>query len=128
MEDRREFDRRASEWTYCYAMPRCVLLRTLGRDFTTAEVATLLSDAGFSAETAVELAGAPPGALEPAAHGALCLFVRAPTLGFADAVALELDPAATIGGLAAAAARCLGVDAAAGSADGASGAASQPPA
>eukprot|EP01062_Namystynia_karyoxenos_P050188 TRINITY_DN388_c0_g1_i2.p1 TRINITY_DN388_c0_g1~~TRINITY_DN388_c0_g1_i2.p1 ORF type:complete len:285 (+),score=56.10 TRINITY_DN388_c0_g1_i2:79-933(+) len=72
---------------------------------------TLLSDAGISAESLVELTLLPTAGTRrpPAAEGPLAIYVHAPTLGCPESVCVEVAPDTTAGQLAAAAAVALGL-------------------
>eukprot|EP01062_Namystynia_karyoxenos_P001826 TRINITY_DN10625_c0_g1_i1.p1 TRINITY_DN10625_c0_g1~~TRINITY_DN10625_c0_g1_i1.p1 ORF type:complete len:438 (+),score=112.70 TRINITY_DN10625_c0_g1_i1:59-1315(+) len=83
------------------------LLRVSGRVLERSEAEVLLCDAGVAAETVVEFLGAPPEDVQPAAEGPLVVFVR--SAASEAPLCLEVDPGATVGGLAALAARTLGV-------------------
>eukprot|EP01062_Namystynia_karyoxenos_P067391 TRINITY_DN61334_c0_g1_i1.p1 TRINITY_DN61334_c0_g1~~TRINITY_DN61334_c0_g1_i1.p1 ORF type:complete len:226 (+),score=36.95 TRINITY_DN61334_c0_g1_i1:64-741(+) len=78
------------------------MLRLGGTELGEDSSAMPLSDAGVSAECAVEILRLPLQTSEPAGEGPLTVFVRAPSLGHPDAVALEVIPEATVGGLVAA--------------------------
>eukprot|EP01062_Namystynia_karyoxenos_P074826 TRINITY_DN71857_c0_g1_i1.p1 TRINITY_DN71857_c0_g1~~TRINITY_DN71857_c0_g1_i1.p1 ORF type:complete len:455 (+),score=75.16 TRINITY_DN71857_c0_g1_i1:77-1441(+) len=80
------------------------VLRAAGREFGADTMQMPLCDAGIAAQSAVELLRRPPEGVLPAADGALCVYVRAPNLGRAEALCLEVAPEATVGELAALAA------------------------
>eukprot|EP01062_Namystynia_karyoxenos_P032820 TRINITY_DN24179_c0_g1_i1.p1 TRINITY_DN24179_c0_g1~~TRINITY_DN24179_c0_g1_i1.p1 ORF type:complete len:467 (+),score=60.05 TRINITY_DN24179_c0_g1_i1:76-1401(+) len=82
------------------ALPSGGFMRAFGREFSDADAALSLGDAGFSAQCEAELLRAPPDGVQPAAEGPLVLYVRAPQLGRPDPVCLEVSPDATAGGLA----------------------------
>eukprot|EP01062_Namystynia_karyoxenos_P048054 TRINITY_DN36490_c0_g1_i1.p1 TRINITY_DN36490_c0_g1~~TRINITY_DN36490_c0_g1_i1.p1 ORF type:complete len:251 (+),score=45.77 TRINITY_DN36490_c0_g1_i1:88-753(+) len=75
------------------------LLRVGQMELGAEAVGLPLSEVGLSAEGAAEVMGRPPAGLVPAAEGPLTIYVRAPMLGRPEAVALEVSPDATVGGL-----------------------------
>eukprot|EP01062_Namystynia_karyoxenos_P067937 TRINITY_DN6207_c0_g1_i2.p1 TRINITY_DN6207_c0_g1~~TRINITY_DN6207_c0_g1_i2.p1 ORF type:complete len:342 (+),score=88.06 TRINITY_DN6207_c0_g1_i2:92-1027(+) len=71
-----------------------------GQELSSDRLDCPLSELGISAEGRVEVLDADPARdVKPAAEGGLTIYVTAPSLGLSDAVAFEVDPAATVGSL-----------------------------
>eukprot|EP01062_Namystynia_karyoxenos_P031288 TRINITY_DN23220_c0_g1_i1.p1 TRINITY_DN23220_c0_g1~~TRINITY_DN23220_c0_g1_i1.p1 ORF type:complete len:506 (+),score=142.61 TRINITY_DN23220_c0_g1_i1:66-1520(+) len=83
------------------ALQGCCFLRASGRDLGPEELSQPLSEFGISAESTLEFLRAPPGGVQPAAAGALTLYVRMPPPGPSDPLCLEVAPDSTVGGVAA---------------------------
>eukprot|EP01062_Namystynia_karyoxenos_P078134 TRINITY_DN7_c0_g1_i5.p1 TRINITY_DN7_c0_g1~~TRINITY_DN7_c0_g1_i5.p1 ORF type:complete len:439 (+),score=77.28 TRINITY_DN7_c0_g1_i5:92-1408(+) len=104
---------------HCRAECACVkedprghlVMRCGGSDYHAVDMTQLLCDVGVSAECLVEIAELPylSEAATAAGDGSLTVFVCAPALGHPDPVSIEVDPGATLGGLAALAAETYGL-------------------
>eukprot|EP01062_Namystynia_karyoxenos_P031782 TRINITY_DN23552_c0_g1_i1.p1 TRINITY_DN23552_c0_g1~~TRINITY_DN23552_c0_g1_i1.p1 ORF type:complete len:475 (+),score=115.41 TRINITY_DN23552_c0_g1_i1:78-1427(+) len=81
------------------------IMRSGGAEWGPSDLAVPLCDAGISAESEVELLRAPPEGTPPAADGPLVVYGRATSMGHVDPICLEVAADATVGELAALAAR-----------------------
>eukprot|EP01062_Namystynia_karyoxenos_P078131 TRINITY_DN7_c0_g1_i2.p1 TRINITY_DN7_c0_g1~~TRINITY_DN7_c0_g1_i2.p1 ORF type:complete len:407 (+),score=76.04 TRINITY_DN7_c0_g1_i2:92-1312(+) len=107
------------DFPHCRAVCDCVkedprghlVMRCGGSDYHAVDMTQLLCDVGVSAECLVEIAELPylSEAATAAGDGSLTVFVCAPALGHPDPVSIEVDPGATLGGLAALAAETYGL-------------------